>query len=92
MHQKPTYHSPPSLIITQTNQFNCSSSTTIPVNINPNSAPDPADIIPKNPGQLLIYLDNAVESYQWGCDDKNNLQPSFLVIRFFRSLSPTILF
>ncbi len=77
-----------SLTITQTNQFNCSSTTTIPVNVSTNPAPDTADIILKDTGQLLIYLDNTLDSYRWGFDDKTTLSPSFFDNQIYQIFMP----
>jgi hypothetical protein len=57
------------IILKDSNIFNCSSINTFNINISSaNQAPPIAKINPKQPGNLLVYLDNSVEEYQWGYD------------------------
>ncbi len=44
-------------------------------------------IVPRQPGNLLIYLDNSVDGYQWGYDSLPTLEPHFLAGQVYQILA-----
>jgi hypothetical protein len=67
----------------------CSDTTRINVNVNANlDTITERRIIKKQPGNLLIYLENTVDGYQWGFDSLPSLKPFNVSGQVFQSFSP----
>ena len=66
----------------------CSNSDSVKVNVSSQNAPTISPIIEKQPGNLLVYLDNTVESYQWGYDSILTLEPHNIPGQIYQAFAP----
>lgn len=67
-------------------------STVFTVEISSGDQIQEAPIILKQPGNLLVYLDNTAFGYQWGFDSKNTFAPSKITGQVYQTLDhPAVL-
>ena len=67
----------------------CLSDTTFSININAqNDTIKEGIIIKKQPGNLLVYLDNTADGYQWGYDTLPTFKPNILNGQVYQAFAP----
>lgn len=77
-----------SIRVVYTNSINCTSEAVFYIDVKEDLAPDTAPVILKQPGNLLVYLDNTADQYLWGYDLAGTRIPDTLEGQVYQSFVP----